>query len=324
MLSIDNIQADVEKWLSEVDYSQEPRNLYEPISYSLSLGGKRLRPTLCVSACALFKDDYTQARWPAMAIEVFHNFTLLHDDVMDNADIRRGKPTVAAKYGTNTAILSGDAMLVDAYRLLQLTDSPSYSLIMDCFNQTAREVCEGQQMDMDFETRNDVTTDQYLEMIRLKTAVLLAASLKIGAMVGGANAQDTQALYDFGIKIGLAFQLQDDLLDSFGDQATFGKAIGGDIMENKKTYLLLTAMDRSDSQQRKELLRWLGATVPNKDEKIQAVKKIFEATGARDVVEAEVENLFKEAMSGLREMEITAEGKRYLIDYANKLFKRNK
>ena len=177
---------------------------------------------------------------------------------------------------------------------------------------------------MDFETRNDVTTDQYLEMIRLKTAVLLAASLKIGALVGGANAQDTQALYDFGIKIGLAFQLQDDLLDTFGDQATFGKAIGGDIMEIKKTYLLLTAMDRSDSQQRKELLRWLGATVPNKDEKIQAVKKIFEATGARDVVEAEVENLFKEAMSGLREMEITAEGKRYLIDYANKLFKRNK
>ncbi len=324
MLSVDNILTDVNKWLSEIDYGQNPKNLYDPIRYAMSLGGKRLRPVLCLSTCALFKDGYEQAKWPAMAIEVFHNFTLLHDDVMDNAGIRRGKPTVVAKYGLNTAILSGDAMLIEAYRLLQKTDSPSFSLIVDTFNQTAREVCEGQQLDMDFETRDDVTAEEYIEMIRLKTAVLLAGAIKIGALAGGATAQDTQALYDYGILIGLAFQLQDDLLDSFGDPATFGKAIGGDIMENKKTYMLISALALADSGQKREIQAWLANPDPVREEKIEAMRDLFEATGARTATEKKVEELYDKAMSKLREMEIPAEGKRYFIDYADKLFKRNK
>ncbi|MBQ2321537.1 MAG: polyprenyl synthetase family protein [Bacteroidales bacterium] len=324
MLSFESIQADVEKWLAEIDYGKEPQNLYDPIRYSMSLGGKRLRPALCLATCGLFKDDYKQAKWPALALEVFHNFTLLHDDVMDKATIRRGKPTVASKYGLNTAILSGDAMLIEAYRLLQLTDSPSFSLITDAFNQVAREVCEGQQLDMDFETRDDVTPAEYLEMIRLKTAVLLATSIKIGALVGGATAQETQSLYDYGILIGLAFQLQDDILDSFGDPQTFGKAIGGDIMENKKTFLLLKAHEGADAQQRRELQAWMTNPEAVREEKVEAVKNIFEVTGAKDAAQQKVEQLFDQAMSKLREMEIPAEGKRYFIDYANKLFKRDK
>ena len=194
-----------------------------------------MRPVMCIASCALFKDDYSQAKKAALAIEMFHNFTLLHDDVMDNSQLRRGQPTVMARWNTNTAILSGDQMLIEAYKLISDVDSPSVSLILETFNQTATEVCEGQQYDMDFEKQTDVTIAQYMEMIRLKTAVLLAASIKIGALVGGANIHDTKALYDFGINIGLAFQLQDDLLDVYGDEKVFGKPIGGDIMEGKKT-----------------------------------------------------------------------------------------
>lgn len=324
MLSIETIQADVDKWLSGVDYGKEPRNLYDPVRYSMSLGGKRLRPTLCLATCALFKDDYEQAKWPALALEIFHNFTLLHDDVMDKATIRRGKPTVATKYGLNTAILSGDAMLIEAYRLLQKTDSPSFTLIVDAFNQVAREVCEGQQLDMDFESREDVTAAEYLEMIRLKTAVLLATSIKIGALAGGATVQETQALYEYGILIGLAFQLQDDLLDSFGDPATFGKAIGGDIMENKKTYLLIKAYEGADGQQKRELAAWMHNNDAVREEKVDAVRDLYEVTGARAATEKKVEDLFAEAMLKLREMEIPAEGKRCFINYANVLFKRDK
>lgn len=324
MLSIDKLQADVDKWLGEADYGKEPRGLYEPIRYSMSLGGKRLRPTLCLLACSLFRDDYAQAKWPALALEVFHNFTLLHDDIMDRATIRRGSPTVVAKYGLNAAILSGDAMLIEAYRLLQLTDSPSFSIICDTFNKMAREVCEGQQMDMDFETRADVSSEEYLEMIRLKTAVLLASSMKIGALAGGATSQDAKALYEYGTLIGMAFQLQDDLLDSFGDEATFGKAIGGDIMENKKTFLLINALGHSDAQHRRDLLEWIANRDAVREEKVDAVRGIFEVTGAREKTEAKVGQLFSEAMSKLREMEISAEGKRLLIDYAGQLFKRDK
>lgn len=324
MLSIETIQADVDKWLSGVDYGKEPRNLYDPVRYSMSLGGKRLRPTLCLATCALFKDDYEQAKWPALALEIFHNFTLLHDDVMDKATIRRGKPTVATKYGLNTAILSGDAMLIEAYRLLQKTDSPSFTLIVDAFNQVAREVCEGQQLDMDFEAREDVSAAEYLEMIRLKTAVLLATSIKIGALAGGATVQETQALYEYGILIGLAFQLQDDLLDSFGDPATFGKAIGGDIMENKKTYLLIKAYEGADGQQKRELAAWMHNNDAVREEKVDAVRDLYEVTGARAATEKKVEDLFAEAMLKLREMEIPAEGKRCFINYANVLFKRDK
>ncbi len=324
MISYENILLNVEKWLSEIDCAHEPRNLYEPIDYSLSLGGKRLRPVLCLSACSLFRDDYESARWCALAIEVFHNFTLLHDDVMDKAGIRRGKPTVVAKYGLNTAILSGDAMLIEAYRLLSLTDSPSYPLVCDVFSQTAMQVCEGQQYDMDFENRTDVSTEEYLNMIRLKTAVLLAASLKMGALIGGASLCDVEALYEYGIQLGIAFQIQDDLLDTFGDEKTFGKTIGGDIMSNKKTFLLTTALERATTEQRLELASWLSLTDPVREEKIEGVRNLFIATRAREVAQAKIESLYSKAMNDLRAMDITAEGKRMFIDSAEKLFHRTK
>lgn len=322
MLTKEKITEDVERWLGEVEYGTEPAGLYEPIRYAMSLGGKRIRPVLCLATCSLFKDDYTEARWAAAALEVFHNFTLLHDDIMDRATLRRGKPTVAAKYGTNSAILSGDAMLIEAYRLLQLTDSPSFNFISESFDQLAREVCEGQQLDMDFESRADVTTAEYLEMIRLKTACLIAGSMRIGALVGGASAADTKVIYDFGILLGLVFQLQDDLLDTFGDAATFGKALGGDIMENKKTYLALSAMELADAKQRKDLVAWQQTHDAVREEKVAAVTALFEQTGARKATADKISVLYDQAMSSLRVMEIPAEGKRFFIDYADWLFKR--
>lgn len=324
MLTRDKILQDVEQWLAQIDYGQEPAGLFEPIRYAMSLGGKRIRPVLCLATCALFNDDYKPAQHAAAALEVFHNFTLLHDDIMDRATLRRGKPTVTAKYGQNAAILSGDAMLIEAYRLLERTDSPSFSFVTEAFNQLATEVCQGQQLDMDFERRHDVSTDEYLEMIRLKTACLIAGAMKIGALIGGATAADTTVIYDFGILLGLVFQLQDDLLDTYGDAATFGKALGGDIMENKKTYLALTALERANSKQRKELADWQQTLDPVREEKVAAVTRLFDDTGARKATEDKINSLYAQAMASLRTMEIPAEGKRFFIDYADWLFKRDK
>ena len=324
MFSASEIQADIERWLGETDYGQEPAGLYEPIRYAMSLGGKRIRPFLTLAACALFKDDYVQARTAATAIEVFHNFTLLHDDVMDKATLRRGKATVVARNGVNTAILSGDAMLIEAYTMLQKTDTPSFALVMDAFNKMALEVCEGQQMDMDFELRTDVSSEEYLEMIRLKTAVLIATSIKVGALIGGGTAGEVQELYDYGTLLGLAFQLQDDLLDSFGDEATFGKAIGGDIMSNKKTYLLINAYEMGDSQQKKELAHWVTSYDAVREEKIASVKALYEATGARQKTEDKIGQLFKQAQAKLTGMEMAADGKRFFLDFTAKMFMRDK
>ncbi|MCF0190667.1 MAG: polyprenyl synthetase family protein [Marinilabiliaceae bacterium] len=323
MISIETIRTDVDNWLKELEFKREPRSLYTPITYSLSLGGKRLRPVMCIASCALFKDDYSQAKKAALAIEMFHNFTLLHDDVMDNSQLRRGQPTVMARWNTNTAILSGDQMLIEAYKLISDVDSPSVSLILETFNQTATEVCEGQQYDMDFEKQTDVTIAQYMEMIRLKTAVLLAASIKIGALVGGANIHDTKALYDFGINIGLAFQLQDDLLDVYGDEKVFGKPIGGDIMEGKKTYLLITALEDANSTQKKELLKWIENSDAKREEKIKEVTNLYNQIGVKEKTELKIDELMNKAMRMLIAMEISAEGKRFMADFVASLIKRN-
>lgn len=324
MLSLDTIRTDVDNWVKELDLKKEPRNLYTPITYSLSLGGKRLRPLMCVATCALFKDDYSPAKNAALAIEMFHNFTLLHDDVMDNSMLRRGQPTVHAKWNTNTAILSGDQMLIEAYKLIADVDSPAAALILDTFSQTATEVCEGQQYDMDFESQDNVTVDQYLEMIRLKTAVLLAASIKIGALIGGANVNEINALYDFGINIGLAFQLQDDYLDVYGDEKVFGKPIGGDIIENKKTFLLITALQDAPSIQKKELVQWLEKTNADRSEKIAAVTNLYNKIGVKEKAGRKIDELLNKAMRMLSAMEISAEGKRFMADFVNMLVKRDR
>ncbi len=325
MLSIDALRKEVEQWLKEYAASKrEPRGLYEPLEYSLTLGGKRIRPVICLASCALFTDNYRIAKPVALALEVFHNFTLLHDDLMDNSSLRRNKPTVCAKWDANTAVLSGDLMMIESYRLLAQTDSPVYSQIYDTFTRTAIEVCEGQQFDMEFESRDDVTVDEYMEMIRLKTAVLFAASVKIGAMVGGAYGKDCDALYSFASDLGLAFQLRDDLLDTYGDEATFGKAIGGDIMENKKTYLLISALDNATSAQRERLQEWIGKVNPVRDEKVKAVTAIYDAIGVKSMTEKKINELYNKAMQTLREMEISAEGKRFFADFADGLLSRNR
>ncbi|MCQ2214675.1 MAG: polyprenyl synthetase family protein [Bacteroidales bacterium] len=324
LFTLDSLRADVDAWVQGIELKKEPRNLYAPISYALSLGGKRLRPLMCVASCSLFKDDCSCARNAAMALEMFHNFTLLHDDVMDNSKLRRGQPTVHAKWNANTAILSGDQMLIEAYKLISDVDSPAATLILDVFNKTATEVCEGQQYDMDFEKQDNVSIDQYMEMIRLKTAVLLAASIKIGALIGGANITDTNALYDFGIQIGLAFQLQDDYLDVYGDEKTFGKPIGGDIVENKKTYLLISALQDASSAQKKEILQWIEKDNAVREEKIAAVTNLYNKIGVKEKTERKIEELLNKAMRMLSAMEISAEGKRFMADFVNMLVKRNK
>lgn len=324
MLSIETLRSEVEQWLKELNLRREPQGLYEPIEYSLSLGGKRIRPVMCLAACSLFTDNYAVAKPAALAIEMFHNFTLLHDDVMDRASLRRNKPTVCAKWGDNTAILSGDQMLIEAYKLLSQADTPVFSLVLNTFNQVSGEVCEGQQYDMDFERSTEVTIDQYLEMIRLKTAVLLAASTKIGAMIGGASEAETTDLYNFSINIGMAFQLVDDLLDTYGDELTFGKRIGGDIMENKKTFLLISALEHANPMQREQLIEWITAEKPVREEKILAVTNLYNSIGVRSMTEKKINEYFDKAMKTLRQMDISAEGKRFFADFAENLIKRNR
>ncbi len=324
MLSIESLRDEIETWIKEYDLNGSPQNLYTPIEYSLSLGGKRIRPVMCLAACALFNDDYSAAKPAALAIEMFHNFTLLHDDVMDRATLRRNKPTVCAKWNDNTAILSGDQMLIESYKLLAQIDSPAFSLILNTFNQMATEVCEGQQFDMDFEKINEVSVESYMEMIRKKTAVLLAATMKIGALVGGATDSETISLYKFAENIGLAFQLQDDLLDTYGDEATFGKQIGGDIMENKKTFLLVNALKKANPMQMRELAEWIKAENPDREEKVVAVRNIYNAIGVKEITESCIDKLYDDAIHILREMEISAEGKRFFANFAKSLIKRDR
>ncbi len=322
--TIESLRKEVEQWIKELPLKRTPQGLYDPIEYSMSFGGKRIRPVMCLASCALFTDDYTIAKPVALAVEMFHNFTLVHDDLMDNSKLRRNKPTVYTKWNSNVAILSGDRMMVEAYHLLAQTDSPVYSLIFDTFNKAAAEVCEGQQFDMQYENDNKVTIDEYMEMIRLKTAALFAASIKMGALVGGAYGAETNALYDFAQDLGLVFQLIDDLLDTYGTEETLGKAIGGDIMENKKTFLLISALENASSSEKEALLEWIGKKNATREEKIKAVTTIYDAIGVRKLAEEKINSLHKKAMQTLREMEISAEGKRFFADFADSMLNRNR
>jgi geranylgeranyl diphosphate synthase, type II len=306
--------------------TQTPQSLYAPINYILSIGGKQLRPALVLAAYELWHEDTTAALTAAHAIEVFHNFTLMHDDIMDAADVRRGQPTAHIKYNVNTAILSGDAMLILAYQYLAkaCASQPQHlSLGLDLFSQTAIEVCEGQQYDVDFETRTDVTIPEYIRMIELKTSVLLACALRLGAIIADASAADAAHLYEFGRNLGIAFQLQDDILDTFGDAATFGKRIGGDILNNKKTYLVLRAQQLADTETKTELAALLHTTnVADEQGKIDAVIAIFNRLNVRQEAEQLMRDFFTRAMISLDELNVSADKKIKLQQFAKALMVR--
>ena len=321
-LNFESAQSMVKKALKELNWDINPRGLYDPIAYVLSLGGKRIRPTCALLACQMFADNAQEAVYPALALEVFHNFTLLHDDIMDKADMRRGQPTVHVKWNDNTAILSGDAMLIKAYQLLAKCKADVFPAICDIFSQTAVEVCEGQQYDMEFESRNDVSVAEYMEMIRLKTAVLLAASLRIGAICGGAKEEDAKALYEYGIGIGLAFQLKDDLLDVWGDVKKFGKKIGGDISCNKKTFLLINAYDKANAEQKKELDRWMLAETTDRDAKVAAVTALYEQLGIKNLAEQTIREYYDRAIVALDKVGVEKERKEVLYQLAYDLMYR--
>jgi len=305
--------------IAKIDWNKTPYELYEPIAYTLSLGGKRLRPQLVLMGCGLFSEEVEQALPAALGIEVFHNFTLLHDDLMDKADIRRGNPTVYKKWGDNRAILSGDAMVIEAYRFISDVPENCLKHVLDLFSKMALEICEGQQFDMDFETRDDVQIDEYINMIRLKTAVLLGTSLKIGALIGGADKKKADILYEFGIDLGIAFQLQDDLLDVYGDEKTFGKAIGGDILNNKKTFMLLSALNAPWLDVVAQLREWINKKEYNNKEKIVAVTSLYDQLGIRQVCENKINEYSQRALSKLDKIDGNPEIKNQLKTLVEKL-----
>lgn len=316
--------SQIHAYIESLPYSHDPKGLYDPIEYVLGLGGKRLRPVLMLLAYNLFKEDVKAIFSQAAAIETYHNFTLLHDDLMDKADMRRGKLTVHKKWNENTAILSGDAMLILSYQfMMQECPESCMKQVMEVFSRTALEVCDGQQWDMEFECREDVTVDEYMEMIRLKTSVLLAGALKIGAILGGASEKDAQLLYDFGIKAGLAFQLQDDYLDVYGDPAVFGKKIGGDILCNKKTFMLITALEQADETTRAELQKWLAAEHYEPAQKIEAVTNIYNKVGVRDICRDKINACYQESMNLLDKVGVETSYKKNLSDFVLGLMNRN-
>jgi len=320
MKTLDEITQLITSELAKINWNKEPRGLYEPIGYVLSMGGKRIRPALSLMACNLFSENLQPAVLPALGIEVFHNFTLLHDDIMDRADVRRGRPTVHKKWNDNTAILSGDVMQISAYQLVAETPVEHLKPVLDLFSKTAAEICEGQQYDVDFEIRDEVNAEEYLEMIRLKTAVLLGCALKTGALIGGAGEEDAQNLYDFGINIGLAFQLKDDLLDVYGDEATFGKKIGGDILCNKKTYLLIHALQLAKGTDVIELKKWLNNCDQNQAlEKIAAVTSIYNRLGVKSICEDKMHYFYSKAIANLANVRILENNKQELRNLAEKL-----
>lgn len=322
MYNIDELLAMVNQSLQENDVVKSPSGLYSPISYVLSLGGKRIRPVMVLMSYNLYHEDVDTAMLPALGLETYHNFTLLHDDLMDRADVRRGKPTVHRKWDDNTAILSGDNMLVMAMQRVSQCDARHLPSVISLFTKTAIEIDEGQQYDMDFESRNDVTEEEYIEMIRLKTSVLLACALKMGAILADAPASDAEALYQFGEKIGLAFQLQDDYLDVYGDFETFGKQIGGDIMCNKKTYMLINALRLARGEQADELHGWIANVDANRDEKVSAVTRIYDELGIPAMCQERINNYFQQALECLGKVALPEDRKAMLKDLAFKLLKR--
>lgn len=287
---------DINHEIAKLNWEREPKGLYAPIAYTMAAGGKRVRPQLAMIACGIFGGNEQEVAPAAMALEVFHNFTLLHDDVMDKAEVRRGRPTVHIQWNENTAILSGDQMMIEAYKLLAEVPESKLHKVLRLFNEMATEICEGQQYDVDFESQEHVTIEEYLKMIRLKTSVLLATALQIGSYLAGANEAQQEALYQFGINVGLAFQIQDDILDVWGDPKTFGKAVGGDISCNKKTYVYLTAQQLADAELAEELHQWYGSVLDDNTEKIAAVKGLFEQLNVRAACEAVVEDYTQKAL----------------------------
>ena len=322
MLKAEEILTKVNTFLDNIPYDRKPQSLYEPIKYVLSMGGKRIRPVLMLLAYNLFKDDPESILMPACALETYHNYTLLHDDLMDNADLRRGHQTVHHRWDANTAILSGDSMLVLAYQRMAQCSADKMQQVLTLFTETALEIGEGQQYDMDFEHRNDVREEEYIEMIRLKTSVLLACATKIGAILAGASAQDADNIYRFGEQMGLAFQLQDDFLDVYGDTKVFGKAIGGDIVSNKKTYMLINAFNRADAAQRAELERWIEAKDFDAKEKIAAVTRIYNEIGIDRLAMKKIKFYFNESKKYLDAVSVAPERKAELAKYTSEMMKR--
>lgn len=322
MYSSAELLSNINQHIANLTYTRRPEELYAPIKYVLSLGGKRIRPVLMQMAYNLYRDDVERVLSPATAIEVYHNYTLLHDDLMDRADRRRGKETVHKVWGDNAAILSGDAMLVLAYQYMAEVPADYLKEVMDLFSITALEICEGQQMDMEFEQRMDVKEEEYIEMIRLKTSVLLAASMKIGAILAGASQEDAQRLYDFGVNLGLAFQLKDDWLDVYGDPAVFGKNIGGDILCNKKTYMLIKAIEQADEVQRQELVKWIEATDFEPAEKIAAITDLYNKIGVKQLCEAKIQAYTQLAEQNLADVQVSSEQKEELKKLMNSLMDR--
>lgn len=311
-----------EEYLNQNAFLQEPNSLYEPLDYLLGLGGKRVRPCLAIMAYDLYKDDLDPSMPVAMAVELFHNFSLMHDDIMDEAVLRRGKATVHVKYDENAAILSGDLMLIKAYEYLEQVEDKYFKDVIKIFNKTAIEVCEGQRLDMDFETRQDVSISDYMYMITLKTSVLLAASMQMGALIAGAGENDLNHIYEFGKNIGIAFQIQDDILDTFGDKAV-GKKVGGDIIQNKKTYLYLKALELSTPEQKTELLATYNDDELNDDVKIGKVKKMFTSLVVGEYASQVMEAYRDLAISHIVQLNIPQSNKDGLIGFAEFLIARN-
>lgn len=324
MQTLSQILSLVQNFANAEKKDRNPRNLYEPIEYILDLGGKKLRPALVLMSYNLFQEDISSALSAGFAIEVFHNFTLMHDDIMDKAPLRRGMPTVHERYNVNTAILSGDAMLILAYEYLMNVDvsAETKTKLIKVFNKCAIEVCEGQQLDVDFEARNNVTIEEYLYMIECKTSVLLAAALQIGAIIGGASNDDAMHLYEFGRNIGIAFQLQDDILDSFGDPEKFGKKVGGDIIQNKKTYLYLKSLEIAEQEDVSELRHLYNTLTTDENSKINAVKNIFLKSGVVEVANSLQNEYYETAMQHLEAVNVVAEKKLVLRTFSQDLLNR--
>ncbi len=323
MYNWEQVRDKVNLFVDNLKFEREPLELYKPIRYTLAQSGKRVRSVLCLMAYNLYKDSIDEALYPAVAMETYHNYTLIHDDVMDRADIRRGKPTVCAKWGDTAAILSGDTMLVLAYEFLAKAPAEKLPQMLALFTETAKEVGDGQQYDLDFEKRSDVTEQEYMEMIRLKTSVLIAASLKMGGIVAGASESDLDNLYAYGETMGLAFQLQDDLLDVYGDAALFGKKIGGDIRCNKKTFLLIKAMELASSEQLAEIDAWINNPSCDDDAKVAYFTSLYTSLGVKEICEKRIGELFAKCDGFIENLSVAADRKAHLKAFADSLLNRN-
>ena len=324
MNTANEILQKVNEFLATLPYDRQPASLYDPVKYVLSLGGKRIRPVLMLLSYNLWREHPEDILMPAIGLETYHNYTLLHDDLMDNADMRRGHETVHRRWDANKAILSGDSMLVLAYQRVSQVPADKLRAVLDLFTVTALEIGEGQEYDMSFETRNDVTEDEYIEMIRLKTSVLLACATKMGAILADAPEEDQERIYRLGEQLGLAFQLQDDLLDVYGDPAVFGKAIGGDITSNKKTYMLINAINRANAKQQAELKRWINAKTFNREVKVSEVTRLYDEIGIRQLCEQKINYYFDLARQTLDEVNVPDERKQALRHYMDEMLHRNK